>query len=224
MSRTWFSYVVLAIGLMMLMASDKRATAEDKQTAHQVNFGGKQQFEIIVDKEGDENSHVKILVDGKAYNFNMPDLADGEDKVITTDDGTKIMIKSASGDNIIWIDGEEMQMPSFGNHNIDVEGLSAMIGRSHQLHISNDITISADGLSDDVRAAIVDAIDGVLISYDVKKKVSFRDNNFGMHMIRGDGDSENVQNYKFQFDTETSGEPHVNVIHKKIHVEEKIEN
>ena len=203
MNKTWFSYVVLSIGLMMLAASDQYATADDKQSAHTVSFGNLQQMEVFVNKEGDEDAQVKLIIDGKTYKFTMPELKDGLDKVITTDDGKEVTIKSVSGNNMIWIDGKEMHLPAFGKHKVAADGLSAMIGRTHQIVLSDDISVSAHGLSDDVKSAIVDAIKGVLTSYAIDKKVTFNSNKFnGLHMLGEDGISGGDGKYEFKIKTE----------------------
>ena len=199
MSRTWFSYVVLAVGLMMLMASDKSTTAEDLKSLQEVN--------IFINKDGDEDAEVKLVIDGNNYNFSMPELADGEEKVISTEDGTEITIKSISGDKMIWIDGKEMHLPSFGKHKMDAQGLSAMIGRSHKMMGQmNEIVILGDSLEDDVKAAIIDAVKGVLTSYDVDKKVKFGDAMAGLHIIKEGfmpGDM-----HKFDIEIETDDSEH----------------
>jgi len=198
MVKTWFSYVLLATGLMMLMASDKNATADDKQSFHTVSYGTEQKMEILVDQDGTEDPSVKLIINGEEYNFSMPEVTDGEDKVITTEDGKKIIIKAVSGTRLIEIDGEEMHLPSFGKHKITADGLSAMIGRSHHLKLNNDITISANGVSEDVKSAIIDAVQGVLASYDVDKKVSFSDNRLGLHMLTKDSLDGNTANFEFK--------------------------
>ena len=186
MNRTWFSYLTLAVGMMLLVASDKEATADEKKTAHTMNIGTEKQIEIFVNKDGDDDAEVKLMIDGEKYNFSMPELADGEEQVITTVSGKEITVKSVSGNQMIWIDGKELNLPNLGKHHMDAEGLSAMIGRTHQMQVSNEVTIRANGLSEDVQKAIVDAVQGVLTSYDVDKKVSFNNNDLQLHFITED--------------------------------------
>ena len=186
MNRTWFSYLTLAVGMMLLVASDKEATADEKKTAHTMNIGTEKQIEIFVNKDGDDDAEVKLMIDGEKYSFSMPELADGEDQVITTANGKEITIKSVSGNQMIWIDGKELNLPNLGKQHMDAEGLSAMIGRTHQMQVSNEVTIRANGLSEDVQKAIVDAVQGVLTSYDVDKKVSFNNNDLQLHFITED--------------------------------------
>ena len=220
MNRTWLSYVVLAVGMLLLVVSDKHSNADDKQTAHTMSFGTEQEMEIFVNKSGDTDTQVKLVIDGKSYEFSMPEIADGQEKVITTADGKEVTIKSVSGNKMIWIDGNEMQLPGFGKHKMSAEGLSAMIGRTHQMKLSDGVSISGQGLSDDVKAAIVDAVKGVLISYNIDKKVTISNNNFALHVIGEDGDANEMGKYEFKIKTESSDDQHVMVIHKEIEVVE----
>ena len=187
MNKTWYCYVMFSVGLMLLATSDKIITADDKQSAHQITFGSEQKIEIHVNKDGDSDPLVELSIDGKEYSFVMPDGVDGEDQVFTTDDGKTITIKSMSGNKMLFLDGNQLHLPSLSNQKITTEGLSAMIGRAHHIKMSNDVSLVADGLSDDVKSAIVDAVKGVLASYNVDKKVSIRENNVGMHFIKADG-------------------------------------
>ena len=221
MNRTWFSYVVLAVGLMLLVASDKQASADDEKSAHTISFNTDKKIEVLINQDGDDDPQVDIVVDGKEYSFALPELSDGQDKVITTEDGKEIIIKSVSGNKVIWIDGNQMHLPSFSDHHVTAEGLSAMIGRTHQLEIKDEVTISAHGLSDDVKSAIVDAVKGVLTSYDVDKNVSFHKNKFGLHMISPDVKVKDMGNYEYKIKTEFIEDTDHNVIVEEIKEVEK---
>ncbi len=229
MNRTWFSYVMLAVGMMLLVASDKEATADEKKTAHTMSYESEQQIEIFINKDGDNNADVKLIIDGEKFNFLMPEIADGENKVITTADGKEVTIKSVSGNKMIWINGKELNLPNLGKHHMDAEGLSAMIGRTHQMQVSNEVTIRANGLSEDVQSAVIDAVKGVLTSYDVDKKVSFNNNDLQLHFITEDhmggmvhkinGDSNK---FEISIDSEHSeGDEKVMIIKKKVEVIEE---
>ena len=61
-----------------------------------------------------------------------------------------------------------------------------MIGRSHLLRLTDEVSITANNLSADVKAAIVDAVQGVLTSYDIDKNVSFSNKLSAIHLIGGD--------------------------------------
>ncbi len=208
MSKTWFSYTVLAIGVMLFVASDKPVTADDAQSARTVSFGTDKTMEIIVNKAGTSVPNVKVIINGDEHAFTIPELNDGEEREIITEDGQKIIIKSISGNNMVWIDGDEINLPPLGNTGVSPEGLSALIGRSHQIKMSNGVTISANGLSKDVEAAILEAVKGVLTSYNVDKSVSYQDQSQRLHMMRrfGTGGEHESGNYKFEF--KTDGELH----------------
>ncbi|MCP3673226.1 MAG: hypothetical protein GY829_01965 [Gammaproteobacteria bacterium] len=229
MNRTWFSYVILSVGLMLLVASDKEATADEKKTAHTISYGSEQQIEIFVNKDGEDNAEVKLMIDGEEFQFSMPEIADGENKVITTSDGKEVTIKSVSGNKMIWIDGKELNLPNLGKHHIAAEGLSAMIGKTHQMQVSNEVTIRANGLSDDVQNAIIDAVKGVLTSYDVDKKVSFNNNDLQLHFLTKDNMGSMMHkidrdsaNYKIIIDSEhADNEDNVMIIKKKVEVIEE---
>lgn len=186
MDKTWTTYLLLAIGIMIFSVADKTANADDEKSVHTVSFGHKTKMEVFVNKEGNDESKVKVIIDGEEYNFTMPEISEGQSKTITSEDGKEITVKSVSGHNMIWIDGKELNLPAFGEHEMDEEGLSAMIGRSHQLRLTDEVSITANNLSDDVKAAIVDAVQGVLTSYDIDKKVNFSNKLRAIHMIGGD--------------------------------------
>lgn len=201
MNKTWYCYIMLSVGLMLLAASDKALTADDKQTAHEISFGSEQKIEIMINKDGEEDAQVKLIIDGKDYNFSMLDVVeDGEDQVITTDDGKTITIKSISGNKMIFVDGNQLHLPSLSNHQVTREGLSAMIGRSQHLKMNNDVSLVADGLSDDVKAAMIEAVEGVLSSYNVDKKVTFRDNNVSIRVINMDDDQNGLERLKLKIE------------------------
>ena len=204
MNKTWYCYVMLSVGLMLLAASDKIITADDKQSAHQITFGSEQKVEIHVNKDGDSDAQVDLSIDGKVYSFAMPDGVDGEDQVFNTDDGKTITIKSMSGNKMLFLDGNQLHLPALSNQAITTEGLSAMIGRSHRIKMSNDVSLVADGLADDVKSAIIDAVEGVLASYNVDKKVSVRENNLGMHFFKADGQVDKNAVFEFKIDGDIS--------------------
>ncbi|MCP4413316.1 MAG: hypothetical protein GY808_12210, partial [Gammaproteobacteria bacterium] len=54
MDKTWTTYLLLAIGLMIFSVSDKQITADDEKSAHTVSFGHKTKMEVFVNKEGND--------------------------------------------------------------------------------------------------------------------------------------------------------------------------
>ena len=55
MAKAWFSYEVLAIGLMMLLGSDRPSVAEDKHQSHAFSFGTEKDVKVFVNKQGDDS-------------------------------------------------------------------------------------------------------------------------------------------------------------------------
>jgi len=226
MNKTWFCYVALSIGLMLLVGADENVSAKDTKTSRAVSFGTEQKVDISVTREGDSEATVELIVGGENFSFTMPDLADGEDHTIITKDGQKIYVKTIGrGNSMFVIDGKEVKIPSFGMREMSPDGLSAMISSTHTMRFSDNISLSAHGLSEDVKTAILEAIEGILISYDVDKKVSFRDNTFGVHMLNGGTFEAKGDHTRVMFDINSKvdlidGEGHVRVFELKVDDEE----
>jgi len=114
-----------------------------------------------------------------------------------------------------------MHLPLLGKHKMHAEGLSAMIGRTHQMKMSNEVSIRANGLDDDVQAAILDAVKGVLTSYNVDKSVSINNNEMALHFISEDDMKQGNNQFKFEITTDGSADDEsLMVIHKETIVEE----
>ena len=146
MNKTWFSYVALSVGLMLLIGSDAQITADDKESAYAVNFGSEQNMQVFINRDGEADAKVELIINGEKHSFTLPDVADGETQVITTDDGQEITLRSISGNKMVLINGNEMKLPRTPPHKIAPEGLSAMISRTHQIKISDEISITAPDL------------------------------------------------------------------------------
>ncbi|MEL0035794.1 MAG: hypothetical protein VW882_05260, partial [Gammaproteobacteria bacterium] len=67
MARTWFSYVVFAMGLMLLFASDKSSIAETKSvvTRNVMQLDDAKDIQVFVNKNGDTNEMVDIIINGE---------------------------------------------------------------------------------------------------------------------------------------------------------------
>ncbi len=180
MARAWFSYVVLAIGLMMLVASDKQSIADsDKESVSTkvMSFGDAKDVQVFVNKMGNDDAVVELMLNGNKHSFTIPELTDGETKTFTTDDGSEVTVKAINGSQMVWIGGEEIKLPGLHKREIGKEGLSSVITRIHEVSdfAKDTVTISGTELSDDAKKAMVDAIQGVLVSYGIEKEVMFRD-------------------------------------------------
>jgi len=218
MARTWFSYIVLAMGLTMLLISDKTSHAED-------TVSEEKEIQIFVNREGDEQSNVNISINGKKIDFQLPKLAEGETKTMTLDDGTEVIIKAISGQNNIWIDGEQLEVPVLhmdGNS----EGLHSIISRVTPMmkfgaH-GDTVVINAD-VSDDATAAIKDAVQNVLTAYGIDKKVMVRKSP-KMKFITIDGEqlsSDKMEIIEEHIKGGLNGEVHEIKIIKEIEVEKE---
>ena len=135
MARVWFSYVVLAIGLMMLFASDKHTIAENKESETKViSFSDKKDIQVFVNKQGDNDSVVDLMINGEKYSFSVPDLTDGETKVLTTEDGKEITLKAFSNKSVVFIGDDEIPLPGLHTDSVvSTEGLSSVISRVHEV-------------------------------------------------------------------------------------------
>ena len=104
MARAWFSYVVFAIGMMMLVASDKQSIADNKQESENVfTFADTKDVHVFVNKMGDDDAKVDVMINGKKHTFTIPELLSGQTKNLTTEDGTEITVKALEGKQVVWV-------------------------------------------------------------------------------------------------------------------------
>ena len=178
MARAWFSYVVFAIGMMMLVASDKQSIADNKQESENVfTFADTKDVHVFVNKMGDDDAKVDVMINGKKHTFTIPELLSGQTKNLTTEDGTEITVKALEGKQVVFIGDEQINIPGALEHRVvGKEGLSSIITRVHEVSdfAKDTVTISGAGLSEDAKKAMVDAVQGVLVSYGIDKEVMFR--------------------------------------------------
>ena len=215
--------MVFAIGMMMLFSSDQVTTADEKKKHQVMSFSTSKDVNVFVNKQGKDETKIDVIINGEKHSFDLPELKDGETKTITTDDGTEIKVIAASGNQMIWVDGEEVNLPKLEMLS-EGEGLSTIISRVHMLndHEDDSITINASGLSEDASSAIVDAVKGVLTSYGIDRKVRLTERKFDFKFI---GDGEGVhklhhgENVEIKMDVDVDGK-----VHKKIMVIEKQED
>lgn len=237
MIKTWVSYIVLAIGLMLLVASDRTSIAEDKHKAvHNYSFGSDKNIQVFVNKMGKDDATVDLIVNGEKIQFSLPELLEGESKTITTDDGKELKIIAAKNNHVVWVDGDEINLPKLHmNGEAGHEGLSSIISRVHTLSDfeKNTITVSGEGIPDDAVKAIVEAAQGVLTSYGIDKEVIFRKSpkmEFitidDMHKSGMTLDTLKDGKFEVHIETDTDTDVHGNVmvIEKKIKKEKKEDN
>lgn len=178
MARAWFSYVVFAMGLMLLFASDRQSIAETKEVVvdNITQLGDAKDIQIFLNKTGDENARVDILINGQKHSFALPQLVSGETQTFTTDDGQDVIVKAYDAGKIVSINGEEIKLPSLHSQkDFGKEGLSSVITRVHEISdfSKNSVTINGNDLPDDVVKAMVDAVQGVLTSYGLDREVMY---------------------------------------------------
>jgi hypothetical protein len=179
MARTWFSYVVFAMGLMLLFASDKSSIAETKSvvTRNVMQLDDAKDIQVFVNKNGDTNEMVDIIINGEKHSFSIPELLDGETKTLTTAEGKEVTVKAFEGGKMVFVGGEEIKLPKLhATSGLGKEGLSSIITRVHEISdfSKNSITINGNDLPEDAVKAMVDAVQGVLTSYGLEREVMYR--------------------------------------------------
>ena len=203
MARAWFSYVVFAMGLMLLFASDKQSIAETKKVVSEniMHLGDSKDIQVFVNKNGDENAKVDILINGQKHSFSIPQIVSGETQTFTTDDGQEVTIKAYESGKIVSINGEEIKLPSLHPHQgFGKEGLSSVITRVHEISdfSKNSVTINGNDLPDDAVKAMVDAVQGVLTSYGLDREVMYRKAP-KFQFIQADGNTIDLKGKHFNF-------------------------
>ena len=203
MARAWFSYVVFAMGLMLLFASDKQSIAETKKVVSEniMHLGDAKDIQVFVNKTGDENAMVDILINGQKHTFSIPELLAGETKTLSTVEGKEVTIKAIEGGKMVFIGGEEIQLPSLNTHEgFGKEGLSSVITRVHEISdfSKNSITINGNDLPEDAVKAMVDAVQGVLTSYGIDREVMYRKAP-KFQFIEADGNTIDIKGKHFNF-------------------------
>lgn len=124
---------------------------------------------IFVKKNNDDNATVDIKVNGETTVFELPELAEGEQRIITTQSGGTVSVKKVNGDlTIITESGEEVVLPKPNeNHMV------ARVMAHHSGDEADDsIKILASGLSEDEKESIKASI----LSAGITRDVSFIDN------------------------------------------------
>jgi hypothetical protein len=187
MSKSWVSYMLLAVGMMMFTTANDMVNADEKETINVMHFEDSKSVNVFIEKQDGGKETVKVVIDGKEYRIDMPELADGESKTITADDGTEVIVKKIDASRVLFIGDDEVRLPS-GSGELSEHGLSTVITSSHNLSVDDAVTIQAPGVSDDVRQALIAAVANVLHSYSLAKKVKFVDYAMDYKFIHKDGE------------------------------------
>jgi hypothetical protein len=124
---------------------------------------------IFVKKNNDDNATVDIKVNGEATVFELPELAEGEERIITTQSGGSVTVKKVNGDlTIITESGEEVVLPK-----PDKNHMVARVMAHHSGGEADDsIKVLASGLSEDQKESIKASI----LSAGITRDVTFIDN------------------------------------------------
>ncbi|PWK54351.1 hypothetical protein [Pleionea mediterranea] len=124
---------------------------------------------IFVKKNNDDNATVDIKVNGEATVFELPELAEGEERIITTQSGGSVTVKKVNGDLIIITEsGEEVVLPK-----PDKNHMVARVMAHHSGGEADDsIKVLASGLSEDQKESIKASI----LSAGITRDVTFIDN------------------------------------------------
>ncbi len=196
----------LGMGSLSLMASEVK----------------EHQFMVKIDKTDAEDALVEFKFDGSDSNaeiFTLPEMDEGESRVITTESGKTIHVtKTAEGINMD-IDGKELQLPTFSGN------LGARIQSSSPLHkiMENRINISGVELDENQQQIIRDAFAAAGIE---DKEIAFSNTNIkfisldGGMLHSGEHEMKFFQEGEAEFDMIIDSDSEVKVMTKVIHIEE----
>jgi len=111
---------------------------------------------VSIDKENDNPAKVDVDINGEKLSFDLPDLADGETREITTNEGKIIKIIKAKNGSTILIDGQKIKLHALTG----AEGMSANIFAFKGDHAidENSLMISGVNLDEDTRQKIEQAL------------------------------------------------------------------
>lgn len=75
----------------------------------------KKHVAVFINKESDDgDANVKLKINGESWKFVLPQLSEGEERVIATDDGRTVKAKRKGKDVTIEAGGETINMPAEG--------------------------------------------------------------------------------------------------------------
>jgi len=161
---------------MLAMASDSNKHVNVLHTE------GATSIMVNINKENGSDAKVELKIDGKDYSFSLPELADGETREITTDDGQSVTLLKAAKGTTVTIDGKEIMLHSLAGNHGRMANVFAF-GSGMGIHQNNTLIISGGGLDDDARARIKEAI----AAAGIDKKVIFPETE--MNWISDDGEN-----------------------------------
>lgn len=185
-----------------------------------IHSGDAKVISISVDKDDENPAQIKLKINGEELSFTLPELADGEIREFTTNEGKIVkLIKAQKGSTLV-IDGQEIQLHDFGSGMGMEQGkmakifaLKGMGGMHHGMGMGDDksIVISGGNLDEDTRQRIKQAI----MDTGVDKTVKF----MGLHKWA----SKDGGNFEVIIDSEHDGENN-HFIEIEKHIEIHTEN
>jgi hypothetical protein len=100
----------LAIALTVALGSS--TMADDNADKSKIE---KRHVAVFINKESDDgDAKVKLKINGESWKFVLPQLSDGEERIIATDDGRTVKAKRKGKDVTVEAGGETINMPADG--------------------------------------------------------------------------------------------------------------
>lgn len=174
-----FGALVAAVGIQSSLAD--------------TDSGDTKHVAVFIDKQNDDDAKVDLKVNGERYAFNLPKLAEGESRTITTDDGKSVLLNRKDDQVTAKIGNETFNLPNFdgkeheliasfhgkpdGKVKVITKSLNAEdkallpLGKLNGIgldELKNAIVISGAKLSDDEQMKLKDAIKKAGINKEVK--------------------------------------------------------
>ncbi len=145
---------------------------------------------VQIHKASDSNTKVELDIDSQVQVFNLPDLEIGETKDIVTESGSTISVTKTDSGISVYVDGEEINLPSVGG-----DMAAHFIKSGMPLHEVNEGIQVIGDLTDEQIAIIRDGF----AAAGVEKEVNFTKGH-EMRFITIDG--KEGGNYEFDFSTD----------------------
>jgi len=170
---------------------------------------------VSINKEDDANARVDLQINGEKFEFELPELTEGESQDITTASGQSIAVSKTSKGFIIKVDGEEIPLFSDQKLHFDDSSKSARVFAfvsANRPQNDEEMVISASGLDDETRTRIKEA----LMSAGIDKKVIFTDMSQGMQWLDNEGGTFDIT---VEADDGSATKHKVIKMHKKVEID-----
>ncbi len=139
---------------------------------NQVLLADDEVSEYFVQIENDEQSapKVEIKVNGVSHAFSLPQLTEGETKVITTESGESITATKTNNEVSLLVNGKTLSLPNFDGH----LGAKLHLAEEIETQLEDNVVINLDNLTTQQKQIIRDAFKSAGIEKEVK---------FGKHQV-----------------------------------------